>query len=63
MSESIPLRATLSVESVCVVIDDVFDNCLDIMVERLTIKCRFLWDIKRKTVNDLANILNIFGYI
>lgn len=63
MSESIPLGAALGVQGVCVVIDDIFDNSLDMMVKRLAIKCRFLWDIERKTINDLENDLSIPGYI
>lgn len=62
MSESIPLRAALSVKSVCVVIDNIFDHSLDVMVKSLTIKCGFLWDIKRKTVNELEIAFRIPGY-
>lgn len=50
VSESIPLCATLCVEDVCVVVDDIVDNAFDMMVECLTIECRFLWHIKRKTI-------------
>lgn len=63
MSESIPLRTTLGVECVCVVIDNIFDNSLDMMVKSLTIKCRFLWDIERKTIIELENALHIPGHI
>lgn len=63
MSESIPLRAALSVECVCVVIDNIFDHSLDMMVKSLTIKCRFLWNIEGKTINELDIAFHVPGYI
>lgn len=49
MTESIPLSAALRVQGVSIVEDDVFYELFDVVLEGLTLKCRWVWNVQRKT--------------
>jgi hypothetical protein len=49
MSETIPLSPTLSVQSIGIIICYILHERLDLMLERLSSKCRRLRDIHRQT--------------
>ena len=46
MTESIPLGATLGVQSVRIIVGNVFDETLDVVLELLPTKSRCLGDIE-----------------
>lgn len=47
MAEAVPLRATLSVQVVQIIINDSFEYSLDFVLEGFTAKCRHIRDIER----------------
>lgn len=49
VTESIPLSAALRVQGVSIVEDDVFYELFDVVLEGLTLKCRWVWNVQRKT--------------
>lgn len=54
MSETIPLRTALRVQSVAVVIRDILSESLDGVLECLTAKGWLLWDCKRETIQSMS---------
>lgn len=49
VTESIPLSAALRVQRVCIVEDDVFGHFFDVVLEGLTMECRWVRNVQRKT--------------
>ena len=50
MSKAIPLRTTLGIQCVQVIISYAFHQRFDLMLELLAIESRELWNMQRKTV-------------